>query len=219
MIDFKNCVVHKPWGYEYLIFENGSIGIWLLHINDGQRTSLHCHPDKKTGLIILNGHGIISFLTNDISMPTFSKIMIREGVFHSTCAQSLQGLDVLEVETPQDKNNLVRMEDAYGRKGLQYEGSDSYVYGREHELWIENKIGEIQKYDDYTLSVQTLTRSLLNRLHEESIIIILSPIGIVTKDKKYGISKIGDTIKVKVVRTLLNDFDLMENATALVIEK
>jgi mannose-6-phosphate isomerase-like protein (cupin superfamily) len=218
-MDYKQYIVPKPWGYEYLIFENDYLGIWLLHINDGQRTSLHCHPDKKTGLIMLTGQGTVSFLSNDIPMPTYSKIMIREGVFHSTCAQARDGVDVIEIETPRNKENLVRMEDAYGRKGMRYETADKCVSKTDHELWIDYIVGERKEYANYIFSVQILTRQLLNALHEETIIVILSPVGIVTRDKKFSISKVGDTIKVKVVRVLLNDFDLIDDGVALIIEK
>jgi hypothetical protein len=218
-MNYKNYIVPKPWGYEYLIFENGNIGIWLLHIEYGQRTSLHCHPDKKTGLIILRGDATISFLTNDIPMPPFSKIVIREGVFHTTYAQSTGGIDVIEVETPKNKDNLVRMEDAYGRKGSNYESPEVWVKKTSSQLWIEDALDHSVLYLNCRFSIHLLTRSLINKLHEESIIIILSPLGIVTRDEKYGISKIGDTIKVKLIRRLLNDFVFHTEAKALIIEK
>ena len=31
-IDFKGFFVNKPWGYEYLMFQNNEIAIWLLYI-------------------------------------------------------------------------------------------------------------------------------------------------------------------------------------------
>ena len=47
---FYNKIVKKPWGKEYLIFQNNVVAIWLLSIEPGKNTSLHCHPTKKTGL-------------------------------------------------------------------------------------------------------------------------------------------------------------------------
>ena len=46
---YKNIVVNKPWGYEYLAYENEYVGLWFLHIEKDQETSLHCHPKKDTG--------------------------------------------------------------------------------------------------------------------------------------------------------------------------
>ena len=31
-VDYKNKVCVKPWGHEFLIFQNESIGIWFLRI-------------------------------------------------------------------------------------------------------------------------------------------------------------------------------------------
>ena len=47
--------VTKPWGYEYLAYENDNVGVWILHIKEGESTSMHCHPNKDTGLIVLEG--------------------------------------------------------------------------------------------------------------------------------------------------------------------
>ena len=54
-IDYRNTKVKKPWGSEYLIYQNNDVAIWLLHIIKERHTSLHCHPKKKTGLILLTG--------------------------------------------------------------------------------------------------------------------------------------------------------------------
>jgi hypothetical protein len=54
-IDFKNVVVNKPWGYEYLVYQNDSVAVWYLYLREGAATSLHCHPKKKTGIILLKG--------------------------------------------------------------------------------------------------------------------------------------------------------------------
>ena len=48
-VDYSNIKVKKPWGSEYLIYQNNDIAVWLLKIIKGQNTSLHCHPIKKTG--------------------------------------------------------------------------------------------------------------------------------------------------------------------------
>ena len=53
---YSNKIVNKPWGYEYVIYSNSNkLAITLVKINYGHKTSLHCHPQKKTGFIILSG--------------------------------------------------------------------------------------------------------------------------------------------------------------------
>ena len=53
--DYSNVVVEKPWGYEYLIYCNDIVAIWILFIKMGAQTSMHCHPNKKTSLVVLDG--------------------------------------------------------------------------------------------------------------------------------------------------------------------
>ena len=44
---YVNKLVKKPWGEEYLIFQNNVVAIWLLKIKPNHHTSLHCHTEKK----------------------------------------------------------------------------------------------------------------------------------------------------------------------------
>ena len=47
---YSNKVVYKPWGYEYIIYRDSNrLAITYVKINPGHKTSLHCHPKKKTG--------------------------------------------------------------------------------------------------------------------------------------------------------------------------
>ena len=126
---FENVIVKKPWGFEYLVYENDNVGVWYLNIEYGKQTSLHAHPNKKTGLIILSGVAEVSFLNRSTVLTSPGKTMIRHGVFHSTKAISKQGLEVLEIETPKDKTDLIRLEDNYGRAGEPYE-DDSHYQGK-----------------------------------------------------------------------------------------
>ena len=53
--DYSKVVVRKPWGYEYLVFENASVAVWILYLKAGVSTSFHCHLEKKTVLAVLGG--------------------------------------------------------------------------------------------------------------------------------------------------------------------
>lgn len=110
-------IVKKPWGYEYLLFENGKVAIWHLLISAYGQTSLHSHPNKKTGLIVLDGAAKVSFLGNDSKLFYGEKIMIRHGVFHRTQSMTPYLLQLLEIETPVNKEDIIRLDDAYGRAG------------------------------------------------------------------------------------------------------
>ena len=110
----------KPWGYEYLIYQNDEVAIWHLFIDKWQKTSLHCHPNKKTGLLVLCGGGEVRFLNGKQKVFTGDKVMIRHGVFHQTKNMTSETLQLFEIETPLDKADIVRLEDSDGRAGTPY---------------------------------------------------------------------------------------------------
>jgi mannose-6-phosphate isomerase-like protein (cupin superfamily) len=116
--------VNKPWGQEYLLFQNDDVAIWHLTIDPYQATSMHSHPNKKTGLVILDGAAKVSFLSGHEKLFCGEKVMIRQGVFHRTMSMTSSPLHLLEIETPVDKCDIVRLEDYYGREGTTNMGKE-----------------------------------------------------------------------------------------------
>ena len=113
----KNRKVLKPWGSEYTIFRNSISSTKLLRINFNRSTSLHCHPMKKTGFIIIKGKVNVDLgFYNSKRMSSISRLMIRPGLFHCTKNFNKQTATILEIETPIDKDDLVRFKDNYGRE-------------------------------------------------------------------------------------------------------
>ena len=56
---YDNKVVFKPWGYEYVVYRNSNhLSVTLLNIDYNKSTSLHCHPSKKSGFILLGGKAL-----------------------------------------------------------------------------------------------------------------------------------------------------------------
>lgn len=119
---YKNKVVIKPWGYEFLAFENAQTAVWLLFISKGNSTSMHCHPKKKTSLIILSGTAISNTLGSHNYLRGGDALILDKCVFHSTKVLSQEGMYLLEIESPPMKTDLVRLEDKYGRETSGYEG-------------------------------------------------------------------------------------------------
>src|SRR3972149_8033250 len=134
--DYSDVIVKKPWGYEYLVFRNDFVAIWMLHISRTRKTSMHCHPNKKTGLVLLSGNALFQHLEGKIELEPLDGVVIGEKVFYSTEAnsplpilpQSENGIWVMEIESPPIKTDLVRMKDEYGRKGTSYEGVANMVF-------------------------------------------------------------------------------------------
>jgi hypothetical protein len=74
----------------------------------------------------------IDWVSNSEILKQLNKLekrMIRRGLFHSSKAISTNSAILLEIETPNEKNDLVRMNDEYGRKLLpcETEADDVYV--------------------------------------------------------------------------------------------
>ena len=119
--DYSKVIVNKPWGHEYLIFHNDAVAVWLLYLKRGFQTSMHCHPNKKTSLVVLGGRTEFYTLGRRLKRAVGEGVMMEEKVFHQTKAVSGKGALVLELETPTNKHDLVRLKDKYGREGKRYE--------------------------------------------------------------------------------------------------
>ncbi len=121
--DFERKIVPKPWGHEYLMYRNSSVEVWHLYIKEGFTTSLHCHPKKKTAMIVVSGEVIITDLNGAQSFTPPGGVMIDAGAFHSHRAISPGGAHLIEIETPPDKNDLIRLRDEARREHKAYEGT------------------------------------------------------------------------------------------------
>lgn len=86
---------------------------------------MHCHPRKHTALLCLEGEGSVS--TRGGGQYAFEPGMVLQfepGAYHRTTASSRASLRLLEVETPKDKFDLLRIEDDYRNVGSPYEEED-----------------------------------------------------------------------------------------------
>ena len=124
--DYKDIIVNKPWGYEYLWYQNEKVAIWFLYIKKGQSTSLHCHAKKRTSLIVLDGIIQCRTLDDKYQLNTLESVVLEPCVFHASMALSEEGVFLMEIETPPMKGDLVRMQDAYGRQNSGYEKTNEY---------------------------------------------------------------------------------------------
>ena len=149
---YCNKVVYKPWGYEYVVYSDSNrLAITFVKINYGHKTSLHCHPQKKTGFIILDGKALVQigiYKKNTKCFRALSRLVFRPGLFHSIKAISKQGICALEFETPFKKNDLVRFTDDYGRQSKHYEGKKfTKNIGSNFIKFKKPKLGKKRKYN------------------------------------------------------------------------
>jgi len=210
-MSYDKTIVKKPWGYEYLAYENDKVGLWFLYIAEGQQTSMHCHPNKTTGLVLLDGEVEVSFLGNSNKLKPVSKTMIRKGLFHSTKATSENGAFVFEIETPVDKHDLVRLEDKYGREGKPYEDSTFETPKQEDCLWIEDKAADYN-FANCNIKVEKISDiDVLNQKEDDENIMFLDG-GILTDDK-FWVVQAGDIVSGKIVKKLIKLFPTIDNDT------
>ena len=127
--NYNNRVILKPWGEEYVIFKDRKkIAITYLKLKKGFSTSLHCHPNKKTGFLILKGTAEVQvgiYKKNIKKYKPLSILVLRPGLFHKIKASNNTDLFALEIENPYDKKDLVRMIDDYGRSKKSYESLEN----------------------------------------------------------------------------------------------
>ena len=119
--DHLDEVVPKPWGYEYRAFVNDYFDFWALHIDAPHGTSMHVHPRKLTYLICLGGRGVTRGLTEELEVGPGSMVRIGPGAFHATRNVGDGPLELIEVEVPRNKLDLIRLQDDYNRAGTAYE--------------------------------------------------------------------------------------------------
>lgn len=127
-------VVTKPWGHEYLWYENGVSAVWILHLEVDQTTSLHCHRYKRTSLLVLQGRAVCVTLSGRFELRVLDGLVLEPGTFHRTYAANSEPLCLMEIETPPDKHDLVRLADAYGRALLGYERASHRPAKEERDL-------------------------------------------------------------------------------------
>jgi rfaE bifunctional protein nucleotidyltransferase chain/domain len=143
-INYKNKVNEKPWGKEYLAYQNKQIGIWILHINKDQETSLHCHFKKDTILMPLHGTFKINLYDRFELLNMFECLYIPKKTFHGLHSYIEDGIIMeIEVYTEQieytDKNDLLRIKDIYVRDKNNYETSVNERVPNKNEIMDFNE--------------------------------------------------------------------------------
>lgn len=217
-MNINNVIVDKPWGYEYQSYESDEVVAWFLHIDKDQATSLHCHPNKKTSLLVLNGDAEISFLNSSYKMLSPpDKVTIRSGLFHSTKALSDGGVDLLEFETSKDKYDLVRLEDCYGRECKPYEDI-SNMREKDDSCLLLGDITTSIKYKNVVLGIMNLSpNSKYYDIHKDNIIAILKG-GFYTKEGQ-GVLLPGDIVNVHTYNRMRFNFEMKYPTTLLLVNK
>jgi len=127
-IDYIGKINDKPWGKEYLAFQNKHIGIWILIVNKDQETSLHCHFKKDTILMPISGSFKINLFNSYLQLGIFESVYVPRDTFHGIHSY-IDNSVLMEIEIYTediqytDKNDLLRIKDIYNRDKDKYETS------------------------------------------------------------------------------------------------
>ena len=225
--DYSNSIVRKPWGYEYLVYDNGEIAIWMLHIARKRCTSTHCHPNKLTNLILLSGRLTCSGISWSVDLNPLDVVRIGKGVFHSSCTYSNEeiyppsenGAFLLEIESPVDKHDLVRIDDRYGRSGKSYEGIESMLSAdSESLLSILNYNDKVDKIlfglKIFTLSAAELSKKYIrNKTEQKGLFIPIST----DINSKY--IETGEVYESSDMKHIINQCHIQDEINFLIIEQ
>ena len=223
---YDNKVVLKPWGNEYIIYRNSNkLSVTFLNINYKKSTSLHCHPQKKTGFIVLSGSALIQLglwkgTAKKYTAP--SKLMIRSGLFHSIKSLSKKGLCAIEFETPVNKNDLVRFKDNFGREKKPYEGKEFTKKTSKNDIiFKKTKRNIVQKYTfDNKVELSLETHKNFKKLNKEKMQTIFAVLdGKVTDRKNRRVLSIGDIIKTGTLKKLSEAFKIKKYLTVLKVKR
>lgn len=218
MADHKTVIVRKPWGYEYLAYQNAHVAMWVLHIRAGERTSLHCHPTKSTGLVVVAGTAEINFIADSRTVTAPGKQMIRRGLFHQTHA--ITDTIMLEIETPVDKDDLVRLKDNYGRTDSGYEGIEFELPKSDECMWINDpSIGMIHHYEigQCHLAVESVTdiHTLDNKNESDLLMFLNGGLSKTVNGRNHLVTAAGDVGQVSIIRQVAAEMDGFANDTVL----
>jgi mannose-6-phosphate isomerase len=112
--------VDKPWGYELIWALTDTYCGKVLFVRAGHALSLQFHREKDESWLVQSGRAKLELgdagqaaLAEEVVGPGFA-FHYRPGTVHRVTA--LEDTTILEVSTPH-LDDVVRLEDAYGREG------------------------------------------------------------------------------------------------------
>jgi rfaE bifunctional protein nucleotidyltransferase chain/domain len=140
IIKYKDKVCMKPWGREFLIYQNTKVAIWCVYLKGDHETSVHCHFKKDTLLSVISGSGGIRLIDGDIiPLNILDTVIIPKYKFHGLVSFTDETVFIeIEIFTDRlsfsDKNDLLRIDDPFKRQKTGYETSVSIVEENINEL-------------------------------------------------------------------------------------
>jgi mannose-6-phosphate isomerase len=114
---------HKPWGYEQIFAAiQGKYVGKIIHVTAGQSLSLQYHERKEETICLISGEADIQYgaLGGELAVRRFGPgdaIHLPAGAVHRVTAISDIVFAEASTAPPGWREDVVRLEDAYGRTG------------------------------------------------------------------------------------------------------
>lgn len=115
--DFR---VKKPWGFYETIMETGTSKVKLLSVLPGHKLSLQKHKHRSETWHVIRGEAKVTKGNERFSMLTGDSVIINKNEVHRLENSSNESLEIVEIQTGTyfGEDDIVRIEDSYGRVGL-----------------------------------------------------------------------------------------------------
>lgn len=223
---YNKNIVSKPWGEEYVIFsEKVKTAITFLKILPGKETSLHCHSVKKTGFIIISGLAKVQigiYKKNSFIYKPLSRLVFRQGLFHKISNAGKKNLYALEFECPYLKNDLIRLDDKYGRSKTRYEGK-KFFKPIDKKTIIFKKLKKNEKKNKYNLINQTIylnkvksSKDIITKGSKSSVAILN---GRIVNKQNQSVISAGEIVKSETLKFLCKKFKIQKELLLLEVQK
>lgn len=108
----QNKLINKPWGYEEVLLETRDCVVLRMFIKKGEETSLHRHIKRDEHFLVVKGRGLLIRNGAKVPIKEGDVISVKREELHKWMAH--EDLEIIEI-TSQPLNDLVRVEDKYGR--------------------------------------------------------------------------------------------------------
>jgi len=122
-------IVTKPWGFEFELFDNHNVSLWILvmglehksgYLYEPPTTSEHLHVQKTAIVIPLVGNVVLIKDGHENEVAPMESFAVERRVFHRLTTKGTSAI-CLEVEFPSKRGDIIRKSDHYGRLSSTYE--------------------------------------------------------------------------------------------------
>lgn len=166
-------VVLKPWGREGQQFVNPVVDVTRLEIHPGRRTSLHAHLSKWALLVVLGGRCWVTDGRRTRTLGRGEMAFIARGAPHATGNDSSQPVHVLEIESPPERRDLLRIVD-HNNSGPTYEEEVQPIVGNPLTVASQDGRSFLRRADLFHPGLQyALVSGMSLRRHADHLVLAL----------------------------------------------